>query len=148
MTNRFEQLVGVNWSRAVAEASARFGEYEADVRACLKSADPEVRSTAVAAATEAKAAKMHALVSPLLQDQSDLVRGEVLEYLDECGLASDAPALLGHLRSGDHSFLAYQALKSISGCGGPAVLDDDSPEEKARLGAEWERLLAQKGLLP
>ena len=70
-----------------------------------------------------------------------MVRGEVIEYLEEFAEPSDAPQLLRRLEAKDHVFGASQALRRI--CTDGPILDDDDDEAILEGGINvWRSLLA------
>jgi len=122
--NSFSHFVASDWASAVREAAAKFAEWEANVMDSLNSANPEVRSAAIATLNEAGCAAAHDSVVRLLKDENPEVRAEALEYLFDFARPEDAPVLLALLREKDHLFLASEALNRLCGGVGP-VLDSD-----------------------
>jgi HEAT repeat protein len=141
----FEQLVAEDWSRAVIEATDRFDEVREQVIGALNSADPQMRSAAIATLIEADDATAHDLVVALANDRDANVRSEVFEYLGEFPTEADVPLLLGSLRSRNHLFLASSALAKLCGTSGPLLDDEESEHDAASSIAEWERLVRARG---
>jgi HEAT repeat protein len=128
------------------EATHRFAEMRAHIIASLASADPEVRSAAVATLNEANDEAAHDLVVALISDPDVHVQEEVLEYIEQFPRQADAALLLEVLRSRRNAFLASSALRRICGDEGPLVADEEINDEVASI-AEWERILRGRGLV-
>ena len=143
----FERLVAEEWSRAVMAATHRFGEVREQVVCALGSADPQVRSAAIATLNEADDAAAHDLVAALADDCDAHVRGEVLEYLEQFPTEADVPLLLGNLKARNHLFLTSSALARLCGTNGPLIDDEELESGAASSIAEWERILRVRGLV-
>ncbi|MEK8034443.1 HEAT repeat domain-containing protein [Ideonella sp. DXS29W] len=133
----FESAVAESWSQAVMAASVRYAEVRDQVVKALKSANPEVRSAAIATVNEANDKLAHDLVVRLANDPDTQVREEVMEYIEEFPQESDVGILLGSLKAGESLYLASSALRKILGNVGP-LLDDEEADTRANAVAAWE----------
>lgn len=145
MTQTFADLVSSNWTLAVQEASSEFVRWKHDLLASLNSANPEVRSAAIAALNEANFAEAHDAVASLAKDENPHVRDEVFEYLLDFGRPEDARLLLAILKNQEHLFVVSEILNRLCNRTGP-VLDEDDNEEEIRANTMvWENILRERG---
>lgn len=147
-TRWFENLVAQSWSHAVMEASHCFNEARPYLVEALRSDNPEVRCAAVAAFNEANAADAHDLVFALSQDPDSHVRDEVLEFIEQFPLESDAAYLLSKIERHERLFLASSALLRLFGNIGPLLSEDDAPSELIAGINEWRNQLQIRGHAP
>lgn len=110
----------------------------------LRSGNSEVRSAAIAAFNEADDTEAHDAVSALAEDPDPLVRGEVLEYIEQFPNGTDVPYLLAKLEAGEQLFLASSGLSRLCGGRGLLLADDETSELPARI-SEWRDLLRSHG---
>jgi len=143
----FSELVDENWSNAVFKASDEIEKYITDVRGCLKSTNAEIRSAAIAVLNEANISEAHDEIVKLIDDENPRVVEEVLEYLNDFCLPSDAKLLANLLRSKKHLFLASHALNSLVKDSGPSI-DEEDPETIIQADInKWMEILRQHGYI-
>jgi HEAT repeat protein len=144
----FESRVLANWSQAVFAASRDLPAFRTQLLSALASAEPEVRSAAVAALYEADDRDAHDAVFGLVDDPEEVVRHEVLEYLSQFAAAEDAPKLFELLASSAEDVLGVTtALRRAMGVEAGLLTGEESPDVKSRVIAHWQALLEDRGLL-
>ena len=126
------------------EAVHEFSGFRPLLIDALKSENSEVRSAAVAAFNEADDATAHDAVFALAEDSDAHVREEVLEYIEQFPLKTDAPYLIRKLEEGDKLFLASSALRRLCEDRGPLLSDDETGDLAARF-SEWRNILGALG---
>ena len=147
IATEFFDLVIQNWSDAVFKASANIEHFEKSIVASLNSSNSEVRSAAVAALNEANMASAHDMVVNLIGDADEHVRDEVLEYLKDFAIQSDAPLIFEKLKIGENVFMASLALHRLCPGGGETIDEEDSAAYKSEQIEHWRNSLQNQGLL-
>ena len=142
-TTWFEKVALEDWSKAVFEGAHRFSEVRDQILAALAAENAEIRSAAVATFNEANDAEAHDKVVALLRDPDPLVRGEVVEYIEEFPAKSDVAALLELMKQRQHLFSASRALQKLYEGKGPLIIGEESDSEVAAYVAEWKQLAGQ-----
>ena len=126
------------------EAAHRFSEVRPLLIDALNSEDSEVRSAAIAAFNEAIDVSAHDLVIALAEDSDVHFREEVLEYIEQSPIQTDAPYLPAKLESGEQLFLASSGLRRLCSGRGPLLTDDETADLPAVI-SEWRALLQELG---
>jgi hypothetical protein len=146
--SEFPAMVKESWARAVASASVDLARFRPVLIEGLRSKDAEVRSAAVAALFEGDDDESHDAIIPLIDDPDPKVRHEVVGYLTEYAVETDAETLFSALTAHpDLSFLLSMALMQATGRVDGVMQDEDAPEDRDRELRLWREYLAARGLL-
>ena len=144
----FESLVVKSWGHAVAIASTYIERYRPQLVDSLKSLNPEVRSAAVAALNEGNVASAHDAVLSLTDDTDEWVRHEVVEYLLDFAVPSDAKIILARVEQyPDLCFLLSDVLRRLTGRDDGIIDDEDPPEKVKKELREWRDFLIRGGYI-
>lgn len=138
----FSNLVSESWTKAVSYASNNLEHYRNELTEALTSLDPEERSASVTSFNEANDPSVHDLIIKLIDDPDEVVRREVLEYLEEFGKVEDIKLIFDRIHKDiDLIFHKTKIFQHLTGREKGTILDDDPKEIIEKEIRNWETYL-------